>query len=229
VFDYTPRRDAAGWSEGKTARPTAAPAGPRGPKAVHKRTLAENAVQALKGEGCAAGGKRLAAIDEGDYPMCQRSLYGPWRMITVYRPPPDESIVIVSVARHTDRENPNATLAEIFPGLSAVGRRRSDQPPCCDDPQTPPALSAEADNYAARALRPLAVPAWCISRDPLSGSRPASRTGTATGKPTLAPGRPTKPRRRGAGDASTRRGSYADVGSSKASDCAEPLNVETLQ
>jgi hypothetical protein len=36
------------------------------------------------------------------------------------------------VARHTDRENPNAALAEIFPGLSAD--------------QTPPALSAELDS-----------------------------------------------------------------------------------
>jgi len=103
-------------------------------------------VQALKGEGCRAGGKRLAAIDDGDYPMCQCSLYGDWRMTTIYRPPPDDGVAIIAVARHTDRENPNAALAEIFPGLSAEGRRRSEQPPCCDDPQTPPALSAELDS-----------------------------------------------------------------------------------
>lgn len=67
-------------------------------------------------------------------------------MTTVYLSAPDDSIVIVSVARHTDGESPNATLAAIFPGLSAPGRRRSEQPPCCDDPQTPPTLSAELDS-----------------------------------------------------------------------------------
>jgi hypothetical protein len=111
-----------------------------------ERRAYDAAIQALKGEGCRAGGKRLAAIAAGDYPMCQRSLYGAWRMTTVYRPPPNDRIVIISVARHTGLENPNATLAEIFPGLSAHGRRRSDQPPCCEDPQTPPALSAALDS-----------------------------------------------------------------------------------
>jgi hypothetical protein len=71
--------------------------------------------------------------------MCQRSIYRAWRLTTVYRA--DGSIVIVSLAKHTENENPNATLAEVFPGLSAAGRRRSDQPPCCDDAQVPPMLS----------------------------------------------------------------------------------------
>jgi hypothetical protein len=101
------------------------------------------AVSALKGEGCRAGGKRLAATGTADYPMCQRALYAAWRMTTVYRP--DGSIVIVSVARHTESENPTAVLAEIFPGLSAAGRRRSEQPPCCEDPTAPPTLSRELD------------------------------------------------------------------------------------
>lgn len=108
------------------------------------------AVQALKGEGCRAGGKRLAALDEADYPMCQRALYGSWRMTTVYRE--DGSIVIVSVARHTAAESPSATLAEIFPGLSSTGRRRSAQPACCDDPQAPPVLSAELDAMLSELL-----------------------------------------------------------------------------
>lgn len=115
-----------------------------------ERRAYDAAVRALKGEGCRAGGKRLAALKDGDYPMCQRALYGTWRMTTVYRPPPDGSIVIVSVARHTDRDSPSALLAEIFPGLSAAGRRRSDQPPCCHDPQTPPILSAELDGILVR-------------------------------------------------------------------------------
>jgi len=46
----------------------------------------------------------------------------------------------------SSRENPNAAPAEVFPGLSADGRRRSEQPPCCDEPQTPLALSAELDS-----------------------------------------------------------------------------------
>jgi hypothetical protein len=104
-----------------------------------ERRAYDAAVQALSGEGCQAGGKRLAANDLSDYPMCQRSLYGQWRMTTVYRP--DERIVIVSLAKHIPGVNPNALLAEIFPGLSATGRRRSQQPPCCDEPTAPPTLS----------------------------------------------------------------------------------------
>lgn len=73
--------------------------------------------------------------------MCQRALYGAWRLTTVFLP--EDKIVIVLVERHTPRENPSALLAEIFPGLSTVGRRRSNQPPCCDDPQAPPILSPE--------------------------------------------------------------------------------------
>jgi hypothetical protein len=52
-----------------------------------ERRAYDAAVQALKGEGCRAGGKRLAAIDDGDYPMCQRSLYGAWRMAHDHRLP----------------------------------------------------------------------------------------------------------------------------------------------
>ena len=75
--------------------------------------------------------------------MCQRSLYGPWRMTAVFLS--DTRIVVISVARHTERENPSTVLANVFPGLSVVGRRRSDQPPCCEDPQTPPTLSPELE------------------------------------------------------------------------------------
>lgn len=110
---------------------------------TRERRAYEAAVQALKGEGCRAGGKRLAATEGDDYSMCQRTLYRAWRMVTVYRP--DGSIVIVAVARHTERHNPVATLAEILPGLSATGRRRSEQPPCCDDPQEPPTVGPELE------------------------------------------------------------------------------------
>jgi hypothetical protein len=40
-----------------------------------ERRAYDAAVQALKGEGCIAGGKRLAAVEDNDHPMCQRSLY----------------------------------------------------------------------------------------------------------------------------------------------------------
>jgi hypothetical protein len=108
-----------------------------------ERRAYDAARDALKGQGCRAGGKRLAAVDAGDYPMCQRSLYGSWRMTTVYRQ--DGSIVIVSVAKPTNDENPAATLAEIFPGLSAVGRGRSDQPACCHEATAPPTLGPELE------------------------------------------------------------------------------------
>ncbi len=108
-----------------------------------ERRAYDAAVQALKGEGCRAGGKRLAALEDGDYPMCQRSLYGDWRMITVYRQ--DGTIVIIEVGQHTADGSPVASLAEMFPGLSATGRRRSEQPPCCEDAEAPPALSQELE------------------------------------------------------------------------------------
>jgi len=100
------------------------------------------AVQALRGQGCRAGGKRLASTDAADYPLCQRALYGSWRMVTAYRQ--DSSIFVVAVERHLE-ESVAAALAETFPGLSATGRRRSEQPPCCEDAAAPPTLSEEVE------------------------------------------------------------------------------------
>lgn len=111
-----------------------------------ERRAYDAAVDALKGEGCRAGGKRLVAVDDADFPMCQRALYGPWRMITVYRQ--DESILIIAVRRHAE-ENVAAVLADSFPGLSPTGRRRSAQPPCCEDAAVPPTLS---DTLEARVI-----------------------------------------------------------------------------
>ena len=65
-----------------------------------ERRAYDAAVDALRGEGCRAGGKRLAAADSGDYPMCQRSLYGAWRLVTVYLR--DRSILVVAVTQHTE-------------------------------------------------------------------------------------------------------------------------------
>lgn len=107
-----------------------------------ERRTYEVAVQALKGEGCQAGGKRLLSTGGGDYPMCQRALYGSWRMITGYRQ--DETILIVAVERHHE-ETVAAMLADTFPGLSARGRRRSEQPPCCEEAAAPPRLGDELE------------------------------------------------------------------------------------
>ena len=49
------------------------------------------------------------------------------------------------LAKHTENDEPAATLAEIFPGLSAKGRRRSEQPPCCENPTAPPTMSPELE------------------------------------------------------------------------------------
>lgn len=106
-----------------------------------ERRQYDAAVDALKGEGCKAGGKRLAASSGDDYPMCERGLYKAWRMFTVYRE--DGSIVIIAIDEHTHANNPTEVLAEIFPGLATTGRRRSKQPPCCEDPAEPPEMSAE--------------------------------------------------------------------------------------
>jgi len=62
-----------------------------------ERRAYDAAVSALRGEGCAAGGKRLLALDGTDYPLCQRALYGSWRMTIAFRE--EKSIVIVAIAR----------------------------------------------------------------------------------------------------------------------------------
>ena len=108
-----------------------------------ERRAYDAAVHPLRGEGCRAGGKRLMASAGDEYPLCQRALYAAWRMTTAYRA--DGSIVIVALARHSENEEPAATLAEIFPGLSARGRRRSEQPTCCENPTAPPTMSAELE------------------------------------------------------------------------------------
>ena len=58
--------------------------------------------------------------------------------------PDADTVVIVSVAQHTGGSNPHGALAEVFPGLSATGRRRSSKPPCCEDSGQPPQMSVEA-------------------------------------------------------------------------------------
>jgi hypothetical protein len=95
----------------------------------------------LGGRGCLAGGYKLAATDGGDYPVCARHLANAWRMYTAY--PDDKRVVIVAVDEHLPKHNPTAELADALPGLSTVGRRRQDKPPCCEDPASPPTMNDE--------------------------------------------------------------------------------------
>lgn len=112
----------------------------KGMSAREKRSY-EAARDALCGEGCGAGGYRLAAVDGDDYPLCCRHLAYKWRMFTAY--PDDKRVVIVALDEHDRSHNPAAQLAEVLPNLSTVGRRRSDKPPCCEKASEPPAMNEE--------------------------------------------------------------------------------------
>lgn len=102
----------------------------------------DSAVEELRGRGCAAGGYRLLSESGDDYPLCCRYFYGQWRMHLAF--PDADTVVIISVAEHTTDGNPHEVLAQVFPRLSATGRRRSAKPPCCDNSGEPPAMSDEA-------------------------------------------------------------------------------------
>ncbi len=102
----------------------------------------DSAVEELRGRGCAAGGYRLLGEDGESYPLCCRYFYGQWRMHLGFTDA--ETVVIISVAEHTDESNPHAKLAEAFPGLSKTGRRRADKPPCCEDDGGPPKMGEAA-------------------------------------------------------------------------------------
>ena len=112
----------------------------RGMSTREKRSY-EAARDALRSEGCSAGGYRLAAADGDDYPLCCRHLAYAWRMFTAF--PDDEHIVIVALDKHDRKHNPAAVLAEALPSLATVGRRRSRKPPCCEEPSDPPAMNDE--------------------------------------------------------------------------------------
>jgi hypothetical protein len=103
------------------------------------RRAYDAAISGLKGEGCKAAGYRLAAAD-GDFPMCCRHLADDWRMHTLFAK--DQSVIVISLARHDKGHNPHQVLADIFPGLSPVGRRKRAKPHCCDDPESPPVMPA---------------------------------------------------------------------------------------
>jgi hypothetical protein len=112
-----------------------------GGMSVREKRSYEAAVDALCGEGCGAGGYRLAAADGDDYPLCCRHLAYAWRMFTAY--PRKKQVVIVALDKHERSHNPAADLAEVLPGLATTGRKRSTKPPCCEDAADPPAMNEE--------------------------------------------------------------------------------------
>ncbi len=112
------------------------------------RRAYDAAISGLKGDGCKAAGYRLAASDGGDFPMCCRHLANDWRMHTLFAR--DGRVIVISLARHTKSQNPHQILAEIFPGLSPVGRRKRTKPPCCDDPESPPVMAETVSEQLAR-------------------------------------------------------------------------------
>ncbi len=114
------------------------------------RRAYDAAISGLKGEGCKAAGYRLAAADGGDFPMCCRHLANAWRMHTLFAK--DHSVIVISVARPDKIQNPHQLLADIFPGLSAVGCRKRAKPPCCDDPESPPVMPATLSEQLAGML-----------------------------------------------------------------------------
>lgn len=114
------------------------------------RASYEAARDELRGRGCQAGGYRLAAADDGDYPLCARHLAYDWRLFSAY--PGDQRIILVFCDRHTRIRNPAAELAETLPGLGAIGRRRNYKPPCCADPAEPPPMTDELRQLLAAIL-----------------------------------------------------------------------------
>lgn len=111
------------------------------------RRAYDAAISGLKGEGCKAAGYRLAAADGGDFPMCCRHLANDWRMHILFAK--DHGVIVISLARHDKSESPHQVLADIFPGLSRVGRRKRAKPPCCDDPESPPVMPATLSEQLA--------------------------------------------------------------------------------
>lgn len=110
----------------------------------------DSAVEELRGRGCAAGGYRLLSSDGESYPLCCRYFYGQWRMHLAF--PDPEKVVIIAVVEHTEQSNPHELLAEIFPGLSARGRRRSAKPPCCEESGEAPEMSDAARGVVAHLM-----------------------------------------------------------------------------
>ncbi len=112
------------------------------------------AVQRLEDEGCKAAHYRMRAPDGGDAHICGLRFYADWRMHLVFGDHDD--IVVAWVGQHSDEENPHIDGAVDIPELADIGRRRKDQPPCCDEPDKAPIDQKLVDRI--NALRPARAP-----------------------------------------------------------------------
>lgn len=96
----------------------------------------DRVVTELRQRGCEAGGIRMRADTGADHRVCERRFYRDWRLHLVFGD--EDDIVISWVGRHNEDEDVHSDGAEAIPGLSAIGRRRDQQPACCDDLEDPP-------------------------------------------------------------------------------------------
>lgn len=65
---------------------------------------------------------------------------------------PGDLIVLIGLGPHDGDVSEASKLAETFPDLSATGRKRSDQPPCCDELDAPPILTDEEQEFLRAAF-----------------------------------------------------------------------------
>jgi hypothetical protein len=110
---------------------------------VHQKVLKgaarkryESFLADLQAQGCKAGGKRLRVNEDEVSRFCARNFYARWRAHLVFEDA--DSIVVFAIMQHTESSNPKKAIAEILPDVSAIGVRRSEQPPCCEDFNDPP-------------------------------------------------------------------------------------------
>ncbi|HVA20128.1 MAG TPA: hypothetical protein VMU55_08130 [Solirubrobacteraceae bacterium] len=109
-----------------------------------------DAINRLEHEGCIAGHYRMRAPDGSDAHVCGLRFYADWRMHIVFAE--NNEIVVSWGGQHTDKENPHIDGATDVPELADIGRTRTDQPPCCDEPDKAPIDQKLVDRI--NALRP---------------------------------------------------------------------------
>jgi hypothetical protein len=97
----------------------------------YEALLAELAVQ-----GCEAGGVRLRVRSDEASRYCARAFYARWRAHLVFEDA--KTIVVFAIMEHTKSSNPKKAIAEVLPEVSALGVKRSERPPCCEDFDDPP-------------------------------------------------------------------------------------------
>lgn len=98
------------------------------------RASYETVVRELQLHGCRAGGYKMMSEDSAELPLCCRHLRYEWRLLTWY---PEPGLIAIEALCHHNSSETYERLAELIPGLSSIGRRRSNKPPCCQDQEAP--------------------------------------------------------------------------------------------